>query len=834
METLPDLLRTARDQHGEKTALAMRVGLREDRWSYRRLWDAADAVARYLREELRLRPGDRVVIWGPNCPRLVAAYFGAMLARLVLVPVDPYATPAFLARVAEKTDAAAVVCGFAAPDLAGRWVIALEELPSEGAAPFPEDGPAADDIAEIVFTSGTTGEPKGVILTHGNITANVESAARIIPADSRYRLLSLLPLSHMLEQTIGLYLPLRYGATVYYPSSRQAPVIFKALRRHRIVTMVLVPQVLSLMLQGIEREVRRRGKVRQWQAAHRLAPHLPLSLRRLLFRDVHRQLGGGLEFLISGGAHLPPELASAWERMGVKVAQGYGTTECAPVVAANSLEVRMPGSAGRPVAGVRVRLSPDDEIQVRGPNVTRGYWQDEEATRAAFTEDGWYRTGDIAERDRDGYLYLRGRLKERIVLASGLKVYPEDVEAVLKGEEGIADCVVVGREDAGSVRVHAVLIAAPGAGDEQAIRQRLDRAVRDANAHLAPNQRISGYTLWSEGDFPRTNLLKVKRHEVLATLAGETRPRPATVHLPAADGDVAGRIGHLLARAGGVEIERVTPESDLTLDLNLDSLARVELAVALEDELGVAVDDGALAAVNTVAQLTALVERSEKVAPPVSFPGWALSPVARGAREVVQALLLLPLHRLICRPFRVEGVEHLRELTLPALLIANHSSHLDTPSILRALPARLRRRTAVAAAADYFYRTRLAGFLTSLALNGFPLYREGAVRASLEYCGELADDGWSVLVYPEGTRSPAGRLQPFRSGSGLLATELRVPVVPIAVIGTYQILPKGRSLPRPGPVTVRIGAPLPPVACDDHARTAAHLEGVVARLLACR
>jgi long-chain acyl-CoA synthetase len=834
METLIDLLRTASGAHADKTALSMRAGLREDAWSYARLWRAAHVVAHFLRREMRLLPGDRVVVWGPNCPQLVAAYFGAMLARLVVVPIDPYATQEFIGRVTDKTEAAAIIAGFASPALTGHRVVHLSDLPFDREGPLFDECPGADEIAEIVFTSGTTGDPKGVILTHRNIVANIQSARNLIPEDARYRLLSILPLSHMLEQTVGLYLPLLYGDTIFYPTGRQSPVILKMLRRHHIVTMVVVPQVISVLLDGIEREVRRQGRTRQWRRAQRLAERLPLRMRRWVFRAVHRRLGGCFEFFICGGAYLPPELAMAWERMGVKVPQGYGTTECAPVIAGNSLQRRMPGSVGSPVAGVQVRLSAESEILVKGANVTQGYWRDEQATRAAFAEDGWYRTGDIAEMDEHGHLYLKGRLKDRIVLPSGLKVYSEDVEEMLRREADVADCVVIGRPDAaGNAHVHAVIIPGCTEADEQTRRRRVGQAVRNANARLAPQQRIGGFTVWEKGDFPRTHLLKVKRHEVMAALDGAVPAPPATAPPPTGKDDRLLRLRSMLAAVGSVGVEAVTPESDLALDLHLDSLSRVELAVQLEAELGVSVADGDLASVGTVAQLLELLDRAEALPPPVSFPVWSLRWPARVARTLLRQMLVFPVHRVICRPFTVEGREHLRDVTLPVLLIANHSSHLDTPSIVRALPAGIRPRLAVAAAADYFYRTRLLGLCMSLVLNTFPFSREGDVRASLESCGELADRGWSILIYPEGTRSPTGKMLPFRSGSGLLATELRVPVVPIAVEGTHAILPKGRRWPRPGPVTVRIGAPLALAPSNDHVCTAALLESAVASIL-CR
>lgn len=830
MRTLVDLLDEAAEKHTGKIAVSARVGLREDPWTYLTLRNRSCAIAQFLRESAHLSPGERVVVWGPNCPEMVAVYFGVMASELILVPLDPSSTFEFITRVVEKTQASALIAGFPPPPLSGLPVLLLRDLPAQyDSKSSILDRPEPEAIAEIVFTSGTTGVPKGVVLTHRNIIANVVSAQSIVPRNSRYRLLSLLPLSHMLEQTVGLFVPLVYGNTIFYPPSRQSPVVLKALKRYRIVTAVVVPQILRLILRGIEREVQVEGRVAAWKRAHKIAPALPMRMRRWLFRRVHRELGGALQFFMCGGASLPSDLSLAWERMGVRVVEGYGATECSPIVASNTLARRLPGSVGRPVPGVHVRLSQANEILVKGDNVTPGYWNDPDATNAAF-DDGWYRTGDLAEEDRSGNYRIRGRLRDLVVLSSGLKVHPDDVEPALKEEDGIADCVVTGQADAsGEVRVHAVVI--PSDNRSESVDERVSQAIRRANTRLAPHQRVAGFTIWPRSEFPRTNLQKVKRYEVSAALKRQpTQPAAVTV-VPSPQRDMRARLRTILAEISGIREDAMTPESDLALDLKFDSLSCTELAIRLEEELGLSVDEPELEAAGTVGRLGDLLEQSRPRARAVPFPRWPLSWPARATRMLLQSTLVLPVHRLSCRPFRVEGREHLESVRGPVLFIANHSSHLDTPSLIRALPRSVRNRIAVAAAADYFYRGRIMGAAASLALNTFPFYREGPVRASLEHCGELVDDGWSILVYPEGTRSTTGDLHAFKSGVGLLATGLRIPVIPTAIFGTYRILPKGQTRPRPGPVTVRFGdkVEVPPNA--DPAAVTHRLEEAVARLI---
>lgn len=804
METLIDLITASTATYTDRPALVCRSGLRNDVWSYQRLLAAVNAAAHYLRNEVGLKAGEAVLVTAANSPQLVACYLGAMLARIVLVPLDPLSTRDFVARVARETQSATLISG--AP-MTGLRHVALYDMPFDSVTSPFEEQPQESDIAEVVFTSGTTGHPKGVVLTHENILANVRSASRVLPKGRHWRFLSVLPMSHMFEQTVGLFLPLRDGLTIYYSTSRQSQQIVKALKNYRIAAMVAVPQILTHLLRGIERSVRERGKWRRWEYSHRLAEHLPMHLRRVLFSKIHAQMGNSFEVFVCGGAYLAPELCQTWERMGVKVVQGYGTTECSPVIACNSFEERMDGSVGRVLPGVEVRFSAEGEVQVKGKNVTPGYWHNKKATAEAFSEDGWYRTGDLAALDAEGHLHLKGRLKEMIVLPSGMNVFSKDIESVLAKHEQIKDCVVLGMgDDAGGVRITAVVLPADRGPDPVSTQQNVEAVVRAANLQLAPHQRVTQVLVWEDDDFPRTGLGKVKLHEVGAIITGQ-RASKASGALSIEASSPLGRLRHVLADVSGVNASAITMDTDLNLDLALDSLSLVELAVLLEKEFEVTVDDGELAKLDKVAQLAELTQKAP-AAEPFTYPEWPLSPAVGIARTVLQRSLMFPIHSFCAHPFVVKGAEHLHDLTLPALFIANHNSHIDTISIVRALPSHIQRKLAVAAADDYFYRYASLGLAASLFLNSFPFSREGAVKASFEHCGELIDAGWSILIYPEGTRSPTGELLPFKRGIALLAMELGVSVVPIGMRGGHEILPKGHRLPRRSAVTLRMGQPV--------------------------
>ncbi len=479
--------------------------------TYQELQERVQKFAGYLQEQ-GYKKGERVMIWCASRTGWMVAYLGALLAGLVVVPLDINTREDFLVRIAETTEAKALITTakqYQSLKQSSLPFIDIEALP-EGAldvAALPEV--TGEDLAELVFTSGTTGQPKGVMLTHNNITSNAIAAVSVVNILDTDRALSILPLSHMFEMTIEIAV-LYIGASVVYAKSLVPDTILRLLATQGVTCMVLVPQALQLFMNGIERTVRQQKRERQWELLHRIAARLPFSWRRRLFSAVHKRFGGHFRFFVSGGAYLPPQLAAKWENMGFRVMQGYGATECSPVVSVTPYNDHNYTSVGKPLPGVEVRIAEDKEILVRGPNVAKGYWHNPEATAAAF-EDGWYHTGDLGYIDMQNNLYLKGRKKNLIVLANGLNVFPEDVENVLTGNSLVKDAVVFGlseREE--GPQVHAVLLM-----EEP---EKAKAVVQQANKQLAAHQQIRGFTVWPESEFPRTHTLKVKRQDVLARL----------------------------------------------------------------------------------------------------------------------------------------------------------------------------------------------------------------------------------------------------------------------------------------------------------------------------
>ena len=446
-KTLVDFLQSRARKYGPRDALLFKPGFRYLRWSYSRLWSESGRVASLLQSR-GLSKGDQVLLWGPNSPQWVLAFLGCVRAGIVVIPLDLRSAPDYVSRVIARTSPRLAFTSRYTPkgeaDL-GVPEIAFEEMES-AIYDMPEPEPVdihPDDLVEIMFTSGTTGDPKGVMLTHRNLTANIEGITQYIACDTSSRLLSILPLSHMYEQMGGLFAVLHFGASVTYPTSRQPAVLARTMRERRVTTLLLVPQGLELLMNGIERQVRLQGKEALWGKLMKLAEKTPFRFRRRLFGRVHRQFGGKLDFIVSGGAALDPELGRKWELMGVKIVQGYGATEASPVISNHTLEDRQPGSVGRPLPNVEVAISSEGEILARGESISPGYFNAPDQTAAAFV-DGWYRTGDLGHFDDQGFLHIRGRLKDMIVLPSGQNVYPDDIQAVLNRHPGVTDSSVVG------------------------------------------------------------------------------------------------------------------------------------------------------------------------------------------------------------------------------------------------------------------------------------------------------------------------------------------------------------------------------------------------------
>jgi long-chain acyl-CoA synthetase len=831
VETLIDLVRVGGQRFDRHPALIIRPSFRTRSTSYRDLATSVPRAARVL-ADAGLGVGDRAIIWAVNRPEWGLGFLAIEHTGGVAVPLDVRHTIEFGRKIVAQTDPKIVLASRqteASARALGLPTILIETLPdlarrTEGLPAADIDG---DALAEIVFTSGTTGEPKGAMLTHRNLLSCATAMTQVLSFGTQDRLLSVLPLSHLYEQVLGFIGPLSVGASVVYPVSRQPAVLVRTFRDFRISVLLIVPQGLQLLTSAIERKVDQAGKRVRFEQIHRLARRVPRSIRRLLFRSVLGQLGGRLHTIGVGASALEVDVAERWTDMGVDVLQGYGATEMGPVVTFTRPERNILGTVGEPIPGVEVRIADDGEILARGPGRFQGYWQNPEATAAAIDAEGWYHTGDLGAFTAEGMLTFRGRKKDMLALPDGQKVYPEDVEAVLRQDGRVADVAVVGWPLGAGLRVHAVLSLEDATA--------ADDIVRTANAALAPHQQIRGMTVWPDPDLPRTHTLKVRKPEVLARLAAIESPEHPVVVGPAPMGtgpkvDVD-PVTAIVASVAALDAAAVRPDARLSSDLDLDSLRRVELLGVIEEELGVFVDDDALEPDATVADLIALVEAARESKRKPGSWSWPLSPAVRAVGLTTQVLLIYPFIHLFYR-VRVTGLERLDGIRGPLLFTPNHCLHLDNAIILTRLPIGTRWKLSVAAAADSIYGNPVQGVLASVIANAFPLAREGGVRKSLELLGARLDRGFNILIYPEGKLTLGGPLQPFKAGAGLIAVEGGTPVVPVKlVIHEMSWIDRRRWLsPLRGDVELVLGDPIIFDADTDHAAATTQLEAAVAAL----
>jgi len=879
---------------GSGIAVVRMRGNRRRATTYGELARLAGRFAALL-EERGIGSGDRVVLWAENSAEWIAAFYGMLLRGVLAVPLDAYGSTDFALRVAADVQPKLVV-GDAA--LLSRLRSALSHPgdkdndiarvghpdPGEftrdaaGGAPWPllafEDWPASlpareaaavpslsrETPLQILFTSGTTGDPKGIVHTHGNVLASVgpiEDGARPYMRYEKYvhplRFLHTLPLSHVFGQTMGLWVPAIFAAEVHLESRLVAPRLIETIKRERISVLAAVPRVIGLLRTHLEATYP--------GLADRLAASQGMRAwkRWWVFRDVHRALGLKFWALISGGGALAGPLEQFWNALGFVVVQGYGMTETTALITLNHPFHVARGTIGKPLPGREVKIGPDGEVLVRGPMISRSTWS---GGALQTRTDEWLATGDMAEAQATGELKFLGRKSEVIVTAGGVNIHPEDVEAALEQQPGVLGCAVVPLETANGPEPFAVLAVHGGQAEAAA-------AVEAANTRLAEFQRVRRWALWPEPDLPRTSIGKVRRKAVAAWAAASHAAGARTANTPSG-GDW---LIELIAEISGEAPPSTDDNLRLTEDLHLDSLERVQLAAAIEQRLGAA-PDTAIDNARTLGELRSLLTAGEEEAGtreqgsgvrsqgaegaaelPVEgpaapeptaqpsatkpeqmpafaeekeayiFPKWPWTLPVRWLRSAFLECVAQPLVWLLAHP-RV-AVEHAVRPSEPMLIIANHVTTYDGPLVQYALPGRVRRRVAAMMSGEMLedyrhFRTPerrpgqrhfmlfgpLAYFLVTALFNVFPLPRRRDFQRSFAHAGEALDRGFHVLVFPEGTRSAAGELARFRPGIGMLVKQSHAAVLPVALRGLGELKKQGRGWFRSGKIEVRVGTPL--------------------------
>jgi long-chain acyl-CoA synthetase len=831
-------------RHGAQSAIITHAGNRSRPCSWQQLAEQSARFAAEL-EGRGIRQGERVLIYGANSAEWVAAFFGCVLRGVLAVPLDAAGDKAFAQRVFSETQPRLVTGD---PHLlevfSGNELLAFNQFSSALPPPDyrPVDGLDRSTPLQIIFTSGTTSEPKGIVHTHGNVLASLDPIEAEMQKYLRYerifhplRFLHTLPLSHVFGQFMGLWIPPLLAAQVHYEQRLEAPRLLQLIRRERISMLAAVPRVLELMQSHLL------TRYPDLPAQLLCAKGMPVWKRWWLFRRQHSLLGLKFWAFVCGGATVPAALENFWTTLGFALIQGYGMTETTALVTLNHPFKTAKGSIGKPLAGRELRIADDGEIEVRGDSIAGAIWQ--HGAMQKLASQGWLRTGDLAARDERGELIFSGRKGDVIVTAAGLNIHPQDIETALLTDPHVRAATVVGINQNGATQIAAVLIA-----NGEPTQESGDAAIGNANKALAAHQQIRSWAWWPHPDFPRTSTGKTLRRLVAQWAAAQF----ANPDSPAATADP---LLEVIASVPGATIPATEDYDALRLreDIHLDSLGMVELQSNLEMVFSTEIEDLAMQSAQTVGDLRKLVMPAAITAPasmtPVKtetpadgrdYPHWPWAASSRILRASFQDAIMRPLVWLLAYP----DVKTMAEISSasPMILIANHVTAFDAPLILYALPKVLRRDTACAMAADMLLAWRegrvqkhrwtkpfspLAYWLVTLLFNAFPLPRNAGFRRSFAHAGEALDRGFHVMIFPEGRRTRTGKLADFQPGIGLLAQESGVPVLPMYLAGINR---EQSLLAQRGHMEIRIGTPLSMQAGEDPKAFTERLQAAVETL----
>jgi len=855
-----------------------------ERVTYLDLKTWAEAIAGWLASQ-GIGHGDRCAILADNDARWCAVYLGLLRLGAIAVPLDTNYSASQVATVVAASGARLLVAGtrllpvaeganadvpivrmYGAPGDPRPSVDQMIAPAPAATAALPPSRATANDPAVILYTSGTTSDPKGVVLTHGNLAGERESAFAAVPVDERDAVLGVLPLFHSLAQMANLLLPFAVGARVVYLETLNTTDLLKALAERRITIFACVPQFFYLIHQRVMGEVARGGWLKRRIFRGLLA--LNLRLRGLgvnigpkVFGRVHKVLGGHMRLLITGGSKFDPAIGKDLYALGFTIQQAYGLTETSGAATLNRPDEAHIDTVGRILPGNELKVLPpegdaeDGEIAIRGPIVMQGYYNRPDANAEVF-RDGWFLTGDLERIDAEGRLTITGRKKETIVLASGKNIYPEEIEAQYRKSAVIKEICVMGvmrPDEPTTERLHAVVVL-----DDEVLKARkvvnggdlLRFEMESAGAGLPSHKRVLGYDIWFE-PLPRTTTGKLKRFQIQKMVQERETARQVEAASPPSGADqdwledphVAAAVVLVAGRAKGEAVLR--PDANLELDLGLDSMERVELLTELEQRFTVKVPEAVVHEIATVRQLVEAVRPEAGGAagtvdaawttlladlPPATDPvlGRLLEP-----RPVATRLLWLTsrvLGRLVAR-VEVEGLDHLPARG-PYLLCPNHQGFFDPLLLCSVLPYHVFRQMFVVGAAEYF-QTPFTRWLAR-QVNLVPVDADSALVSAMQAGAFGLSHGRVLLLFPEGERSIDGTVKRFKKGAPILAAHVGVPIVPVALKGIWEMWPRTRPIDwryvgwwRTHRVRIGIGPPVPVPAGEPYAAAAARLRDVV-------
>ena len=842
---LIELFETSTKRHATRVAMRIERDGRKEQYTYADLRELATRAAAFLASQ-GIKPGDRVMLFSHNAPEWGMTYFGVLKAGASCIPVDPESSTEEVINFARAGDAAAIVVSKKLDqehaslrerlneEASGLRVWTFDEvfaLPDEQTedqriALLPRKV-HAQSVASLIFTSGTTGRPKGVMLSHRNLTSMVSMLSSVFDMSTQDGVLSVLPLHHTFEFSTGFLTPLSRGAQITYLPELTGEALAKAIKNGHVTGMVGVPALWELLHRRIKNKLYERsdwiGKTAETliRANAWVREKSPFNLGPIIFYPIHEGLGGRIRYFISGGSALNEKVQQDFQGLGFTILEGYGLTEASPVLTVTRPENRMlTGSVGKPLPGVQVKIvAPDSsgvgEVVARGPNVMLGYYEDEEATRSTIVER-WLYTGDLGKLDDDGNLYLLGRSKEIIVDTNGKNVYPDELEDLYANSPYVKELSIVGLPDGAGEKV-ACLVVADDEYDislsRDELRRRVEEHFREVSASLPYYKRVK-VLHFTDIELPRTATRKVKRREVVAMMEQlEQSHKDARVVSGSESGAPDTRwLLDVVATVSNRPREEISLNSRLA-DLGFDSLMFVELATAIENSGGEISAPERFNEIQDVRELISVVGKRSRAAlrsdgqsrvdkrrqesDEIHIPSFV-----RAAGNVAGDALQWLLYDQFLKT-RYEGRSNI-PVHVNFIVAGNHASHLDMGLTKMALGEAGKDLVALAAA-DYFFDNKYKRAVMENFTNLVPMERTGSLRQSLRHARSFLDRGYNALIFPEGTRSMTGQIAEFKPVIGYLALASRVGILPIYLIGTYEAMPKGSNIIKSREVGARIG-----------------------------
>lgn len=788
-KTINQLILETSGKYANLPVLSLKSGFRTKTYTYKEVYDLVGRFPGFFAKR-GIKKRDKIVILSLNRPEYGMLILGALICGITIVPIDYRTNHETIVKFVKTTQAKAVfTTAFFEILFHGihHKIYLLEELLEElekyEMEVLPQQDPS--ELAALLFTSGTTGEPKGTMITYKNILASINNIRQVFSLPTGFRILSILPLSHALEMFGGFLVTFSLGCHIHYIERVNSITIIQALKRYHIQGMAVVPQMLRILLQNVEHRLIEDKKEKQWEKGQGLAPFLPFRLRRFIFNELHKNLGGQFELFVSGSAPLEIKLAQTWINTGIHVLEGYGASETTGFVSTNTLKGNRLGTVGKILPGIDFDRTDEGELLVSGENIVSGYFENPEKTAESF-QYGKFHTGDIAEIDGDGYLRIVGRDKFKIVLADGKKVYPEDIEKKLNNNPFVIDSTVFGiSTDEGEI-VHAELILKN--------LHKLNQIINDVNKKLNPHEQITDFGIWHQNDFPRNKTLKVDREAVREAVMQRKGGGHASRE---SKDDKKDKLVDLLKTVSGKKNISINEHSNLATDLKFDSLKRIELLAFIEEEFGISVEELGITPQTTVKDLRKLIQNGKAVVieDEEQLNSWQFTPTIDMIRVSLQDFLVFPVFNIAFK-IKIKHPENLLYLKTPQLFIFNHVGVYDIVNILRVLPKETRKKLAIAATSELWHEEAYHKYFSEIFVNVFPFVKaesHGAMRGNFERVGQLLDMGYNILISPEGNITHTGELLPFHTGAGYIAVEMGVPVVPFKINGYYQLWPEKKE-----------------------------------------